>query len=160
MITTHPNSNGSITVAEGSEVVLMCNATGNGTLEYEWMRESKQLPNTAVITDEGQTLTIDNIAFSDSGQYYCEVDNGGNSVSSRRVQVTVKRESLYTVPLIYNFTFTRIAPRSFWRVKFLSLPWKNFFPREESWHLAWHFTTRVLAFPRHVSHFHKTWIST
>ena len=46
---------------------------------------------------------------------------------------------------------TRMAPRSIWRVKILGLLWKNFFPRDESWHLAWHFTTQVLAFPRHVS---------
>ena len=46
---------------------------------------------------------------------------------------------------------TRMAPRSIWRVKILGLPWKNFFPQDESWHLTWHFTTRVLAFPRHVS---------
>ena len=46
---------------------------------------------------------------------------------------------------------TCMAPRSIWRVKILGLPWKKFFPRDESWHLAWHFTTRVLAFPRHVS---------
>ena len=46
---------------------------------------------------------------------------------------------------------TRMVPRSIWQVKILGLPWKNFFPRDESWHLAWHFTTRVLAFPRHVS---------
>ena len=73
----------------------MCKATGSGTLDYEWMRLSKQLSDTTSITDGGQTLTIGNIAVSDSGQYYCVVDNGGNSVSSMRVQVTVKRESLY-----------------------------------------------------------------
>ena len=95
MITTHPNSNGPITVAEGSEVVLMCKATGSGTPDYEWMRVSKQLPDTTTITDGGQILTIGNIAVSDSGQYYCVVNNGGNSVSSMRVQVTVKSESLY-----------------------------------------------------------------
>ena len=42
---------------------------------------------------------------------------------------------------------TRMVPRSIWRVKILGLPWKKFFPRDESWHLAWHFTTRVLTFP-------------
>ena len=46
---------------------------------------------------------------------------------------------------------TRMAPHSIWRVKILGLPWKKNFPRDKSWHLAWHFTTLVLAFPRHVS---------
>ena len=95
MITKHPNSNGNITVAEGSKVVLMCKATGSGTLDYKWMRVSKQLPDTTTITDGGQILTFDNIAVSDNGQYYCVVDNGGDNVSSMSVQVTVKSESLY-----------------------------------------------------------------
>ena len=47
---------------------------------------------------------------------------------------------------------TRMVPRSILRVKILGLPWKKFFPRDESWHLAWHFTTRVIStrrgFPR------------
>ena len=75
----------------------MCKAIGNGTLNYEWMRELKRLPNTIAVTNdsEGQTLTIGNIAVSDSGQYYCVVNNGGDSVSSMSVQVTVKSESLY-----------------------------------------------------------------
>ena len=46
---------------------------------------------------------------------------------------------------------TRMAPHSIWQVKILVLPWKIFFPRDESWHLAWHFMTRVLAFPQHLS---------
>ena len=94
-ITKHPNNNGPITVAEGNKVMLMCKATGNGTLNYEWIKVSKPLPDTATITDDGQTLTIGNIAVSDSGQYYCVVTNGTNSVSSMSVQVTVKSESLY-----------------------------------------------------------------
>ena len=49
---------------------------------------------------------------------------------------------------------TRMVPRSIWRVKILGLPWKKFFPRDESWHLAWHFTTRVFTF-HDTCHFHK-----
>ena len=75
--------------------MLRCEVSGNGPLNFMWIRETKQLPDTAEITDDGQTLTIGNIAVSDSGQYYCVVDNGGNSVSSMSVQVTVKSESLY-----------------------------------------------------------------
>ena len=42
---------------------------------------------------------------------------------------------------------TRMPPRSIWRIKIHGLPWKNFF--HEMSHGI--FTTRVLAFPRHVS---------
>ena len=94
VITTHPNNNGNITVAEGSNVTLKCKATGNGILKYRWRRVSGSLPSSVRMSNEGQTLTIRNIAVSDSGQYYCEVDNGGDSVSSMRVQVTARSESL------------------------------------------------------------------
>ena len=92
MITTHPNNNGPITVTEGSDVTLRCEATGEGTLNYQWRRASGSLPSNATRSKIRQTLTIPNIAVSDSGQYYCEVNNGGDSVSSMRVQVTVKSE--------------------------------------------------------------------
>ena len=94
VITTHPNSNGNITVAEGSNVMLRCEATGNGTLNYQWSRESKSLPKNATMEDEGRNLIIHNITVGNSGQYYCEVDNGGDSVPSMRVQVTARSELL------------------------------------------------------------------
>ena len=94
VITTHPNNNGPITIAEGSNVVLRCEATGNGRLNYQWRRISGSLPSSARTSNGRQTLTIHNITVRDSGQYYCEVDNGGDSVSSMRVQVTARSESL------------------------------------------------------------------
>ena len=92
MITTHPNSNGDITVAEGSDVTLRCEATGEGTLNYQWRRVSGSLPSNVRRSNRGRNLTIPNITVSDNGQYYCEVDNGGDSVSSMRVQVTARSE--------------------------------------------------------------------
>ena len=94
MITRHPNDEGIITVVEGSNVTLKCKATGNGTLNYQWRRVSGSLPNSAKGRNS-KSMTIRNIAVSDSGQYYCEVDNGGDSVSSMKVQVTARSELLY-----------------------------------------------------------------
>ena len=94
MITKHPNSNGNITVAEGGNVTLRCNATGNGRLNYQWRRVSGSLPRNVRMSNGGRGLIIHNITVSDSGQYYCEVDNGGESVSSMRVQVIARSESL------------------------------------------------------------------
>jgi len=96
VITTHPNKNGPITVAESSSVELRCEATGNGTLNYQWKREPGSVPHNARMSNGGKTLILRNIMISDSGQYYCEVDNGGDSVSSMRVQVTVKSQLLCT----------------------------------------------------------------
>jgi len=83
-----------ITVAEGSDVVLRCKATGKGTLNYQWRRLSQSLPNSARLSDNNKALTIRNISTDDNGEYYCEVDNGGTSVSSNKVQVTARGELL------------------------------------------------------------------
>ena len=90
VITTHPNYNGPITVAEGSDVVLRCRATGDGRLEYQWMRVSGLLPENAKRSNIGRRLIIDNITVSDSGQYYCNVSDNEGSVYSMKVQVIVK----------------------------------------------------------------------
>ena len=92
-ITVDPKS---ITVVEGSDVMLTCKATGNGTINYEWMKESGSLPMNS-ISNGGQTLTFHNIAVDDSGQYYCEVDNGGEKVTSKRARVTVRSQLLCKV---------------------------------------------------------------
>ena len=95
MITIYPSGDEPITIAEGSNVTLRCEATGDGTLNYQWKRVSGSVPKNAVISNinGGKNLIIHNITVSDSGQYYCEVDNGGDSVSSIRVIVTVKSKS-------------------------------------------------------------------
>ena len=54
------------------------------------MRVSGSLPNNARINPNGQKLTIHNIKFSNSGQYYCSVSDYEGSVFSMKVQVTVK----------------------------------------------------------------------
>ena len=89
MITKHPNNNGNITVAEGSNVMLRCKATGDGILQYQWRRVSRSLPSNARMRNNGN-LDLINIAVPDSGQYYCVVNDTEGSVSSMRVQVTVK----------------------------------------------------------------------
>ena len=90
VIIVHPNENGPITVAESSDVVLRCIANGNKPLNYQWMRVSGSLPRNAKMGNNGQKLTIHNITVSDSGQYYCNVSNNEGSVSSVKVNVTVK----------------------------------------------------------------------
>ena len=104
MIIMHPGSNEPITIAEGENVTLRCKATGDGTLNYQWKRVSGSLPENAIITNinGGKKLAIHNITVGDSGQYYCEVDNGGYSVSSMRVIVTIKSKSQIIAKLYYT----------------------------------------------------------
>ena len=87
VITIHPN--GPIIVAEGSDVVLTCGATDKEILNYEWIRVSGSLSE-AVLDSNGTRLNISNITVNDGGEYYCRVGNGGITVSSMRVNVTVK----------------------------------------------------------------------
>ena len=111
VITTHPNNNGPITVAEGSNVMLRCEATGEGTLNYQWRRLSKSLPNKAKLSDNNQLLTITGITTNHNGEYYCEVDNGGTSVSSSRVQVTVKGQFLHYNKMCYMGFVHTVKPK-------------------------------------------------
>jgi len=75
--------------------MLKCEATGEGTLNYQWRRLSGSLSIRTRLSDNNQTLNISRISTNDNGEYYCEVDNGGTSVSSNRVQVTARGEFLY-----------------------------------------------------------------
>ena len=71
----------------------MCIATSNGTLNYQWRRVSGSLPSNSRVRGNGN-LNLFNIAVNDNGQYYCEVSDTEGSVSSMRVQVTVRSELL------------------------------------------------------------------
>ena len=106
MVTIYPNE--TVTIVEGNNVTLRCKATGDGTLSYQWKRVPRSLPKNAVISNinEGRNLIIHNITVSDSGQYHCEVDNGGDSVSSRRVRLTVKSELLIINCIMFNSLHT------------------------------------------------------
>ena len=70
--------------------MLICRATSNETLIFQWIRVSESLPKKAKKGNNGRKLTIHNITVSDSGQYYCNVSNNEGSVSSMKVNVTVK----------------------------------------------------------------------
>ena len=89
-----PNSSVPVTRAEGSDVVLTCEATGARNLKYDWKRVTKSLPSNVRRSNSGKNLTIPNIKKDDEGQYYCEVSHGRNNVSSIRVEVIVKSKLL------------------------------------------------------------------
>ena len=69
---------------------------------------------------------------------------------------------LHTVPLNYNFTFTRVSTRVTTRGsrgRCQNLPWKGSFPRDGPWlfHAKTRGISRHVAFPRNESwNFHET----
>ena len=79
-------------------MILMCEATGEGTLNYQWRKVIGSLPNRIMSSDNNQTLNISRISTNDNGKYYCEVDNGGASLPSNRVQVSARGEFLHHEP--------------------------------------------------------------
>ena len=89
MVTVYPNDTENITVPEESNVTLRCEATGEGTFSYQWIRVS-QRSSEVDLNNNNTYLTILNINVSDTGIYFCKVDNGGTSVSSMGVHVIVK----------------------------------------------------------------------
>ncbi len=76
-ITTNPVDKNNI--CEGSDTLFSVEATGGGTLSYQWYKvESSDI----LLTDVGNisgattdTLRISNIDDTDAGQYYCVVNN-------------------------------------------------------------------------------------
>ena len=88
-----------ITVAEGSNVTLSCGTTLNVTMNYEWKRKSKSLPEVNVM-ESNKNLTIYNIKTQNSGLYYCQVNITGITIRSMNVQVTARSKLLIqkTVP--------------------------------------------------------------
>ena len=78
------------------------------------------------------------------------------------ITVLMKRMKLITVPLNYNFTFTRVSMRVTMHGscgKCQKLPWKASFPRDGLWlfHAKTRGISRHVAFPRNESwNFHET----
>ena len=109
MVTIHLSDDKPITVAEGENVTLRCEANGVGSLNYEWRRVSGSLPNNAKRNFRGSILIIQNISVTDSRQYYCKVDNGGSGVLSARVLVIVKSKlSEYALKVSLKFTVSSL----------------------------------------------------
>ena len=96
------------------------------------------------------------------GIYTCIMMNSSMMNESIRfgVYFTGRSELLYTVPLNYNFTFTRVSTCGAThgsRGKCQKLPWKASFPRDGPWlfHAKTRGISRHVAFPRdNTWHFH------
>ncbi|MBN3303124.1 CD22 protein, partial [Amia calva] len=74
-------------IVEGSPVTLTCSSNANPPVQrYSWFQSS----GTAVREKgSGQSFTISNFSYGDSGQYYCEAHNKHGAHSSTAVPLTI-----------------------------------------------------------------------
>ena len=90
---------GPIVVAEGSDVIMTCEASdddGTQSYRYQWKKGTQLLrkKDRYDLGRRGRDFTISNVTISDSGQYHCEFNINGEDVPSFEVQVIVKSELL------------------------------------------------------------------
>ncbi|XP_036612157.1 Fc receptor-like protein 2 [Trichosurus vulpecula] len=79
-------------VTEGEKLVLICSiAQGTGSITFSWHREGI---NTSLGEKTRHSLeekfVLSAVNESDAGKYYCTANNGINTISSQRVNVTVQ----------------------------------------------------------------------
>ena len=88
-ITTHPQN---LSVIEGSNVILSCNASGNPLPTISWTKSGLLITS----SDEPQkNLNITNVNRTDSGEYRCVANNiVGNATSNA---ATLKVQCKFTV---------------------------------------------------------------
>eukprot|EP00063_Salmo_salar_P063093 XP_014037928.1 PREDICTED: B-cell receptor CD22-like [Salmo salar] len=81
-------------IVEGSSVTLTCSSDANPPVDkYTWYKKNVTSPKAS-----GQSYSITNIISEDSGEYYCEAQNGRGSMNSTALMiiVAVKQTSVMT----------------------------------------------------------------
>ena len=90
MVTNHPSSSNDIPA--GSNVTLICRASGLGTLVYSWERSSGSSSWTTVSNDNTTSYTTDTTLAIGQYMYRCRVSNEAGSVVSNNAIVNVYGE--------------------------------------------------------------------
>ena len=84
-------------VNEGSNVTFQCNATSNPSPTLSWTKDGNainQSSNNIILSQDSQTLTINNVRRNDAGIYVCNATNNVNYVStSAYLKVQCKYEA-------------------------------------------------------------------
>ncbi len=84
-ITTQPAG---VTIDEGGKATLEVQATGNGTLTYQWYKDEKPIDGAT-----NAILEIPDAKVSDSGEYYVVVKDIRNIVTSSKAVIKVDEKS-------------------------------------------------------------------
>ena len=88
-IDAHPQNT---TKAEGDNVTLSCNATGNPVLAISWTRNGSLLITSGRISfsDDNKQLTITSVDRTDGGEYQCVAKNNVGRDTSNAATLNVK----------------------------------------------------------------------
>lgn len=81
VIGSHPSSE---SITEGDTTTFTIEASGEGSLVYQWMRDSGP-----VIGATSSSLTVSNASVSDAGSYYCRVGNEAGVINTNNAELVV-----------------------------------------------------------------------
>ena len=84
----------------GSTVVLTANATGTGTLSYQWFDNQTNL----LFGETGQTLTLNNVHLANAGNYTVVVTNPDGAATNFAVVIVGD-----TTPPVMSWSFTNLT---------------------------------------------------
>ena len=73
-ITTHPKT---IVEFAGLNITLSCEATGSGSITYQWRRVNGEISSDRAGGVNTPNLTISPVQQEDEDEYYCLTSNGG-----------------------------------------------------------------------------------
>ena len=107
-ITVHPNG---VTIREGQNMTLSCNATGNPVPIISWTRNGSPV-NTSdhsriSFSDEEKQLTITNVSRTDRGEYRCVATNRVGNATSNVASVDVHCKYIHLI-VWFNIWYARI----------------------------------------------------
>ena len=107
-ITVHPNG---VTIREGQNVTLSCNASGNPVPTISWTRNGSPVKTSdhsrISFSDEEKLLTITNVSRTDRGEYRCVAINRVGNATSNVATVDVHCKYIHLI-VWFNIEYARI----------------------------------------------------
>ena len=94
---------GELTVLEGSNLQLICEASSRVEPNITWTKEKPGNQGNTGVVQEGKVLTITNINRSDAGTFTCTAYNGFSKPENQTVYVVVTCECQY---IMKNFDYS------------------------------------------------------
>ena len=92
VLTNIPEISGESNVPEGSNLQLICNASGRPEPNITWTKEKPGNQGNLEVVEKGKVLSITNINRNNAGEYTCTAYNGFGKPENRTVYVNVTCE--------------------------------------------------------------------